>query len=132
MAIVKKKTESVLQKSLPSSYYLSEETYKREVERIFCREWFCAGREEQLQNPGDFLVLDVAGESVLVVRTKSGEIKAHYNVCRHRGARLCETPGEAAAEGVKLSGGVLGANGIRCPYHHWTYALDGRLLNAPH
>jgi Rieske 2Fe-2S family protein len=132
MTTVKKKTESVLQKSLPTSYYLSEEIYKREVERIFCREWFCAGREEQLQKPGDFVVLDVVGESVLVVRTKSGEIKAHYNVCRHRGARLCETTGGAAAEGVKLSGGVLGANGIRCPYHQWTYALDGRLLNAPH
>jgi len=132
MTSPEKKTESPLQKSLPTSYYLSEEIYKREVERIFCREWFCAGREEQLQKPGDFVVLDVVGESILVVRTKAGEIKAHYNVCRHRGARLCETTAEAAADGVKVSGGVLGANGIRCPYHQWTYALDGKLLNAPH
>ncbi len=132
MTNVMKRTESVLQKSLPSSYYLSQEIYKREVERIFCREWFCAGREEQLQKPGDFVVLDVVGESVLVVRTKASEIRAHYNVCRHRGTRLCETTGEAEVGRVKLSGGVLGANGIRCPYHQWTYALDGRLLNAPH
>jgi phenylpropionate dioxygenase-like ring-hydroxylating dioxygenase large terminal subunit len=132
MTTAKKRTESVLQKSLPSSYYRSEEIYGREVERIFCREWFCAGREEQLQKPGDFLVLDVAGESILVVRTKAGEIRAHYNVCRHRGARLCETTAGAAVDGAKLSGGVLGPNGIRCPYHQWTYALDGQLLNAPH
>ena len=78
-----------LQKSLPSSYYRSQEIFAREKERIFFREWFCAGREEQLPNAGDFLVLDVVGESILVVRTKDGRLAAHYNVCRHRGARLC-------------------------------------------
>src|ERR1700736_7086835 len=78
-----------LQKSLPSSYYRSEETFSREKERIFFTEWFCAGREEQLPNPGDYLVLDIVGESILVVRTKDGSLKAHYNLCRHRGARLC-------------------------------------------
>lgn len=119
----------MLQKSLPTSYYFSEEIYVREKERIFFREWFCAGREEQLPNPGDFGVLDVAGQSVLVARTKEGKLAAHYNVCRHRGAQLCGDPSET---GVKLSGGVLGANGIRCPYHQWTYSLDGKLLNAPY
>ena len=121
-----------LQKSLPSSYYLSEEIYAREKERIFCREWFCAGREEQLPNPGDFLVLDVVGESILVVRTKDGDLRAHYNVCRHRGAQLCTSTMVEDHANVKLKGGVLGPNGIRCPYHQWTYALDGRLLHAPH
>ena len=123
-----------LQKSLPTSYYLSEEIYAQEKEKIFCHEWFCAGREEQLPNPGDFRVLDIVGESILVVRTKEGDLKAHYNVCRHRGAQLCapaETHG-CDPYGVELKGGVLGATGIRCPYHQWTYALDGRLLNAPH
>jgi Rieske 2Fe-2S family protein len=120
-----------LQKSLPTSYYLSDDIYAREKEQIFCREWFCAGREEQLPNPGDFLVLDVGGESVLVVRTKERKLRAHYNVCRHRGARLCDAPGEEDC-GVKLSGGVLGPSGIRCPYHQWTYSLDGCLLNAPY
>ena len=131
-----------LQKSLPSSYYLSEEIYAQEKERIFFREWFCAGREEQLPKPGDFLVLDVAGESILVVRTKEGDLKAHYNVCRHRGAQLCaparlakpdaEDGAHQGTHGIHLKGGVLGTAGIRCPYHQWTYALDGRLLNAPH
>jgi len=128
----KQNPEGTLQKSLPSSYYLSEEIFAREKEAIFCHEWFCAGREEQLPNPGDHLVLEVAGESILVVRTKENELKAHYNVCRHRGARLCEMQSSESSDEIKLSGGVLGPNGIRCSYHQWTYALDGRLLNAPH
>jgi Rieske 2Fe-2S family protein len=122
-----------LQKSLPSSYYWSEEIFAQEKERIFFREWICAGREEQLPNPGDFLVLDIVGESILVVRAKDGTLKAHYNVCRHRGARLCVPHAEqSASDDVHLKGGVLGTTGIRCPYHQWTYALDGHLLHAPH
>ena len=128
----KQDPEGTLQKSLPSSYYLSEEIFAREKEAIFCHEWFCAGREEQLPNAGDYRVLEVAGESILVVRTKEGELKAHYNVCRHRGARLCQMPGSRNSDEIKLSGGVLGPNGIRCPYHQWTYSLDGHLLKAPH
>lgn len=129
---VNPQTGAALQRSLPSSYYHLEEIFAQEKEKIFCRDWFCAARTEQLPAPGDFLVLNILGESVLVTRTKEGEIKAHYNVCRHRGARLIPEPGEAAPSGIKLLGGVLGANGIRCPYHLWTYALDGRLQNAPH
>ena len=123
---------SGMQKSLPSVYYRSEEIFAQEKEKIFCREWFCAAREEQIAAPGDFLVLNILGESVIVVRTKTGEIKAHYNVCRHRGSRLLPEPGDELPSDIKLLGGVLGANGIRCSYHLWTYALDGRLLNAPH
>jgi len=128
----KQNAGSALEKSLPSAYYLTAEIFAREKEAIFCREWFCAGREEQLPNPGDHLVLEVAGESILVVRTKEGELRAHYNVCRHRGARLCEPPAAETPGDIRLNGGVLGSSGIRCPYHQWTYALDGRLLNAPH
>jgi glycine betaine catabolism A len=123
---------SILQKSLPSSYYLSEEIFAQEKEKIFCREWFCAAREEQIALPGDYLVLDIAAESILLVRTKEGEIKAHYNVCRHRGTRLVPGQDDIAPEDLKFSGGVLGTSGIRCPYHQWTYALDGRLLSTPH
>jgi Rieske 2Fe-2S family protein len=132
MSTTSPKTPSPLQKSLPTSYYLSDAIYARERERIFCTEWFCAGREEQLPNPGDYVVLDVAGESILVVRTKEHELRAHYNVCRHRGARLCTVPSETEPGDTKPNSGVLGTSGIRCPYHQWTYALDGRLLNAPH
>jgi len=77
-----------LQKSLSRAYYHSGEIFAREKDHIFSREWFCAAREEQVAGPGDYLVLEIAGESILVVRDKNGEVKAHYNVCRHRGARL--------------------------------------------
>lgn len=123
---------TTLQKSLPSTYYQSAEIFAQEKEKIFCREWFCAAREDQLAKAGDYLVLDVVGESILIVRTKEGEVKAHYNVCRHRGSRLVPGPGEEEKTNVRLGGGMLGASGIRCPYHQWTYGLDGSLLNAPH
>ncbi len=61
-----------LEKTLPSSFYLSRRIFRREKERIFFREWLCAGREEEIPSPGDYLVLDVAGESILVVRTRAG------------------------------------------------------------
>jgi Rieske 2Fe-2S family protein len=128
--MMEREAESKLEKSLPSDYYLSEEIFSAERERIFCREWFYVGREEQIAKPGDSLVVEVLGESVLLVRTKEGEVRAHYNVCRHRGARL--VAGQEENCDVKLSGGVLGTSGIRCPYHQWTYGLDGRLLNAPY
>jgi Rieske 2Fe-2S family protein len=117
-----------MEESLPRAYYVSPDLFEAERERIFYREWFCAGREETLPAAGDTLVLDVAGESVLVVRTRAGDLRAFYNVCRHRGSRLVEPPsGDAAfAPTVRLSGS------IRCPYHAWTYGLDGELLSASH
>ncbi len=129
---MKEANDSGMQRSLPSEFYRSSETFAQEKEKIFCLEWFCAAREEQIPAPGDFLALNVLGESVLVVRTKEGEVKAHYNVCRHRGSRLVPEPEDDSSANIKLLGGVLGANGIRCPYHLWTYALDGKLLNAPY
>ena len=119
-----------MDRSLPSACYTGGESFAREKERIFFREWFCAGREEELPSPGDVLVLDVAGESVLLARGKDGALRAHYNVCRHRGARLC-APGEGAVN-PPAAAGVTPAGAIRCRYHSWTYALDGRLLSAPH
>ena len=106
-----------LEKSLPSEYYRSEEIFARERERIFSREWFCAGRSDALPEAGALKVLDLLGESLLVARTREGVLRAHYNVCRHRGARLCTQDTVAAT--------------IRCPYHAWTYGLDGKLLGAP-
>jgi Rieske 2Fe-2S family protein len=106
-----------LEKSLPSEYYLSEEIFARERERIFSREWLCAGRADTLPPAGQVRVLDLSGESILVARTREGKLAAHYNVCRHRGARLC------TADTVTAT--------IRCPYHAWTYGLDGKLLGAP-
>ena len=78
---------TAMERSLPSSMYITAPAFEADKANIFMREWFCAGRESDLPEPGSHVVLDVAGESVIVVRTKAGDIKAHYNVCRHRGAR---------------------------------------------
>ncbi|MGH7623510.1 MAG: aromatic ring-hydroxylating oxygenase subunit alpha, partial [Gemmatimonadaceae bacterium] len=80
-----------MERTLSRDHYFSPEIFAREKERIFVREWFCAGREEDLPQPGSYLVVDIAGESVLVVRTRDGSLCAHYNVCRHRGCQLVLT-----------------------------------------
>ena len=120
-----------MEKSLPSHYYTAPEIFEREKNLIFAQDWFCAGREEQLPLPGNSIVLEIAGESVLVVRTMKGELRAHYNVCRHRGARLCATENDTNWD-VHLQGGVTSSGSIRCPYHQWTYNLEGQLLGAPY
>jgi len=120
-----------LEQTLPSSWYCTDEIFRLEKERIFCREWVCAGREEELPAPGDHRVLDILGESILLVRNRQGLLRAFYNVCRHRGARLCAAHSEEPGA-VRLQGGVVGSRSIMCPYHQWTYDLDGRLIAAPH
>ena len=109
-----------LERTLHRDHYLTDRLFDLERERIFCREWFCVAREEEIPGPGDYLATDVAGESVVLVRTREGALAAHYNVCRHRGSRL-------VPEGER---GTFAA-GIRCPYHSWTYTLDGALRTAP-
>jgi Rieske 2Fe-2S family protein len=111
-----------LERTLPREAYVSPEFFSRERERIFFREWFCAGREDEVPRSGDYLALDVAGESILVVRDEDAALHAFYNVCRHRGSQLVMT--------TERSGGSF-AGAIRCPYHSWTYELDGRLRTAP-
>ena len=119
---------AALEASLPRAYYVSDDVFRLERERIFHREWFCAGREAELPKVGDYKVLDVAGEGVLVVRSRQGDLRAFYNVCRHRGSALCV----AAARGSAGDPDGSLAGSIRCPYHSWTYGLDGRLISAPH
>jgi phenylpropionate dioxygenase-like ring-hydroxylating dioxygenase large terminal subunit len=120
-----------LEQTLPSSWYYDEAIYRQEKERIFCREWFCAGREEELPAPGDYRVLDIAGESILLVRNRDLQLRAFYNVCRHRGARLCRTD-DAPTPGLAVPGGVIAGRSIICPYHQWSYDLNGQLIAAPH
>ena len=108
------------QNTLPARYYTDPENFRREMESFFCQTWICAGRSEQVTNAGDYFLREVAGESIVITRDASGEMHAFYNVCRHRGTRMCRE-----AEG-KFAGR------IQCPYHGWTYGLDGRLLGAPH
>jgi Rieske 2Fe-2S family protein len=125
------KGQTSLEKSLPSHFYTAPEIFEREKSLIFAQDWFCAGREEQLPSPGSSRVLEIARESILVVRTMKGELRAHYNVCRHRGARLCATENDTNWN-VHLQGGITSSGSIRCPYHQWTYNLEGQLLGAPY
>jgi glycine betaine catabolism A len=114
------RTGGGLERTLSREHYLAPELFAREKERIFCREWFCVGRAEELAAAGDYVVKDVAGESILLVRTRGGRLAGHYNVCRHRGSQLVPD----------CRAGTF-AGGIRCPYHSWTYTLDGELRTAP-
>ncbi len=108
-------------RTLPRERFIAPEIFAEERDRIFGRMWNCAGRASAVANPGDYVVREIGGESIIVLRNRSGELRAYFNVCRHRGTRLCE-----AASG-QLS------ETIQCPYHAWTYTVDdGQLIGAPH
>jgi len=121
-------TDIPLETSLPGPSYTSEREFAREREAVLFSDWFCVGREESVPEPGDYLAADVAGESVMVVRTTDG-LAGYYNLCRHRGSRLVPVAGAQPAGRPQPSGCVGAA--IRCPYHGWTYGLDGTLRAAP-
>ncbi|GAA4225879.1 Rieske 2Fe-2S family protein [Streptosporangium album] len=105
--------------TLPGGHYTDERLFALEQEHIFESMWFCAVRASDLGRPGAFRTVQVGRESVLVTRARDGSVRAFLNVCRHRGARLrTEESGE-----VKRA--------FQCPYHAWTYDLDGRLVAAP-
>ena len=106
-------------RTLPATAYVSPDVFAAEQRSIFGRMWLCVTREADLPNPGDFLVQEVAGDSVLIVRGTDGVLRAMYNVCRHRGARLID---ETCGRGLSR---------IVCPYHAWTYKLDGSLAQVP-
>ena len=121
-----------LQAALPREMYVDPATFAVERDRVLYAEWFCVGRLADLgltpspsSPPGRVAVVDVVGESVIVTTDAEGALHAAYNVCRHRGSQLVTAlPG---ADPVCIAAGSL-----RCPYHSWTYALDGSLLKAPH
>ncbi len=106
--------------TLERDCYTSESVLAEERERVHARGWNCVGRLSQLPEPGDFLVREVAGDSVIVVRDRTSRVHAFFNTCRHRGTRLC----------AERSGRF--PDRIQCSYHGWTYGTDGRLLGAPH
>jgi Rieske 2Fe-2S family protein len=119
---------ATLQPALGKEHYVDAASFRTEVDRVLAREWCCAGRLDQLglEQPGRVAVLDVLGESILVARTTDGRLKGHYNVCRHRGTQLIAAgPDDPVPSSHD-------AKALRCPYHSWTYDLDGCLLRAPH
>lgn len=107
-----------LERSLPRAAYWDADFFARERRAIFWDQWMCAGRSSDLAGEGAYRVVNVAGEEVIVVRAGDGTLYAHLNLCRHRGSRL-------------LCGEGVSRGSIRCPYHAWAYAHDGRLVASP-
>ena len=103
---------------LPGRFYTSPEIFELEVERIFMKEWLCVGRVEQFEKAGDYRALRIANEPLLVCKNASGQLQAFANVCPHRGVEV-----------IRGEGNV---DQLQCPYHAWTFDLDGRLKGAPH
>jgi Rieske 2Fe-2S family protein len=106
--------------TLPARYYTDPAVFADELERFFCQTWICAGRADQIPNPGDFCLREIGDESIILNRDQSSAVRGFYNVCRHRGTRICTVD----------EGNFSGR--IQCPYHGWTYGLDGKLIGAPH
>jgi Rieske 2Fe-2S family protein len=120
-----------LKPTLAPHFYSSADVFRLETRHIFHRQWFCAGRTEQVPENGDCLQVEVAGESVLVLRGRDQALRAFYNVCRHRGSQLVRgNPLPDAGDPAALNSGPVGA-ALVCPYHAWSYHLDGRLRAAP-
>jgi len=114
------KTLKAGSKTLPRNYYTQPDILRQEFINIFQNNWICIGRNSDLTDKGQYITVQLGDESAIVLKDKKDEIKAFFNVCRHRGTRICNNQ-----EG-KFS------NTIQCPYHGWTYDLNGKLVGSPH
>ncbi len=103
--------------TMPSRWYTDPAFLEHEKERIFWKTWQPVGRLDMVARPGDYFACDVIGEPLVVTRTTEGELRAFYNVCRHRGATVANGKGNRKT--------------LQCMYHGWTYDLDGKLVRAP-
>jgi Rieske 2Fe-2S family protein len=104
--------------TLERRYYTAPEVFEADMEKIFLGHWLYAGHESQIPHAGDWITYETAGESVIIARQADGSVRAFFNVCRHRGARLASAPCGHAAN-------------FRCGYHNWIFGLDGALRTAP-
>lgn len=118
--------------TLPPDCYTSEEFFRFEMDAVFGHEWLCVGRADQVPNPGDYFTITMAGEPLIVVRNEAGDVNVMSSICRHRAMCITAPADRPQAEWVapppETSGNV---RQFRCPYHWWTYNLDGRLTSAP-
>ncbi|MDU8928683.1 Rieske 2Fe-2S domain-containing protein [Alisedimentitalea sp. MJ-SS2] len=103
--------------AMPPSVYTSQAFMEQEIDGVFAKEWYCVGRADALKEPGDYVTAELARQPVVVLRDRDGDLKALSNVCLHRMSTMLEGRGKARA--------------VTCPYHGWTYNLDGTLRGAP-
>jgi phenylpropionate dioxygenase-like ring-hydroxylating dioxygenase large terminal subunit len=105
--------------ALPGAFYTDPAIYDLDIAAIFEREWIFVGATCEIPKPGNFLTVTIGRSPIIVLRDRQGEVRAFFNTCRHRGFKICEaTKGHTPA--------------LICPYHRWTYRLDGTLANAKH
>ena len=107
--------------TLGSEDYASQEVWNQEREKIWWGDWICVGRTEEVANPGDYVVRDIVGESVFIVRNGEGQLRAFYNVCSHRGTKFLDD----------VEGTASVRKAFKCPYHAWTFDLNGQLIGSP-
>ena len=112
-------TKTPFASTLPGRYYYDPDIFAMEQEHIFSKMWVYVCRADAIPEVGSYRVVTLAGENIIIVRNKDGILRAFLNVCRHRGARLCN----------QQEGHLKGS--IQCKYHAWTYGLDGQLIGAP-
>lgn len=122
--------------TIPAEYYVDEKYYAHDEHFLAENMWFMADHVSRIPKPGDYFVFEFGrGDSVIVLRDHAGNVKAFHNVCRHRGSRLCRHDEDPAPKDKRLSVTQLESTGntpvFRCPYHAWTYNLDGRLISVP-
>lgn len=103
---------------LPGEVYTSDAVLEREIERIFQTDWLCVGRVEEVEKPGDYKAINIAGEPVVITRDEEGGLNAFSNLCRHRGIQVAPD-------------GCGNTKRLTCPYHGWAYDLQGCLVGAP-
>lgn len=101
---------------LPGEIYTSQEIYEKELAEYFGQEWLYMGRAEQFPNPGDYEARRVLGRPIIIARSRAGELHAFYNMCRHRGVEVAQGAGNTSI--------------FKCPYHGWSYDLEGKLTGA--
>jgi choline monooxygenase len=104
--------------TIPSSWYTSKDFYQLELETVFSQSWQLAARTDQVAEPGKYVTADIAGEPIVIVRGNDGVLRGFFNVCRHHAAAVMTEPEGKAAQ-------------LRCPYHGWTYSLEGELKGTP-
>jgi choline monooxygenase len=104
--------------TIPSSWYVDKSLYELEIKTVFSNTWQLAARVDQVRQPGQYVTTDIAGEPIVVVRGNDGVLRAFFNVCRHHAAAVMTEPHGKAAQ-------------LRCPYHGWTYSLEGELKGTP-
>jgi Rieske 2Fe-2S family protein len=100
--------------------YTSPEVWEQEREAIWWGDWVCVGRTEEVSNPGDYIVRDLAGESIFITRNQDGELRGFYNVCAHRGTKFLDDDAKGSVR-----------KAFRCPYHAWIFDLNGCLIGTP-